>query len=421
MPKRKPVDPQRERANALARQLLAQFQPQDAMDAQNLIKDLMGSLIEEMLKAELDQQLGYSKYDYKNKETTDSRNGYSKKTVISSHGPIDLSIPRDRNGEYSPQVVKKGQTDISSIEDKILSMYAKGMTTRDISSHLREIYGVDVSPTFISQMTDRILPVAKEWQNRPLQQKYLVVYLDATFYKVQQENRVVNKAVYVGIGIGLDGRKEVLGMWICQAEGSRYWTGILAELRNRGVEDICIICVDGLAGMVEAIHAIFPQTDIQRCIVHQLRTTRNLLSYKEWKDILPDLRAIYKAPSEDAANYALEQLETKWGKAHPRMVHSWKENWPELSTYFKYPPEIRKIIYTTNAIENFNRQLRKAGKHHVVFPTDDALFKTLYLAMTEITWKWGNRPTYWNWSQMLEQFMIYFEGRITMNDINVNL
>ena len=248
-----------------------------------------------------------------------------------------------------------------------------------------------------------------------------MVYLDATFYKVQQENRVVNKAVYVGIGIGLDGQKEVLGMWICQVEGSRYWTGILSELRNRGVEDICIICVDGLVGMVEAIHAIFPQTDIQRCIVHQLRTTRNLLSYKEWKAIFPDLLAIYKAPSEDAANYALEQLAAKWEKSHYKMVQPWRESWPELSTYFKYPPEIRKIIYTTNAIENFNRQLRKAGKHHVVFPTDDALFKTLYLAMTEITWKCGNRPTYWNWSQMLEQFMIYFEGRITMEDINVNL
>ena len=421
MPKKKPVDPRKEAVHAFARQLLNQFQPKDTIDVQNIVKDLMGGFIDEILKAELDQKLGYSKYDYRNKDTNNSRNGYSKKTVTSSQGPVELSIPRDREGEYAPQLVKKGQTDISSIEDKILSMYTRGMTNRDIAAHLQEIYGIDVSPAFISQMTDRILPIAKEWQNRPLQQKYLVVYMDATFYKVRQDGHIKSKAVYVGIGIGLDGQKEVLGMWIGQSEGARYWAGILSELRSRGVDDILIMCVDGLHGMTEAIHAVYPQADVQRCIVHQLRSTLNAMSYKDGKAIMPDLRAIYQAPSEEAALYALEQLEAKWGKSHSKVVASWKMNWPELSTYLKYPPEIRKMIYTTNAIENFNRQLRRVGKHHVVFPTDDALLKTLYLAMMEITWKWGRRPPNWNWGQMLEQFMVYFEGRITMEDINVNL
>ena len=311
MPKKKPVDPRKEAVHAFARQLLNQFQPKDTIDVQNIVKDLMGGFIDEILKAELDQKLGYSKYDYRNKDTNNSRNGYSKKTVTSSQGPVELSIPRDRKGEYAPQLVKKGQTDISSIEDKILSMYTRGMTNRDIAAHLQEIYGIDVSPAFISQMTDRILPIAKEWQNRPLQQKYLVVYMDATFYKVRQDGHIKSKAVYVGIGIGLDGQKEVLGMWIGQSEGARYWAGILSELRSRGVDDILIMCVDGLHGMTEAIHAVYPQADVQRCIVHQLRSTLNAMSYKDGKAIMPDLRAIYQAPSEEAALYALEQLEAK--------------------------------------------------------------------------------------------------------------
>lgn len=420
MPKKKPVDPRKEAAHAFARQLLNQFHPEDTNDVQNLVKDLMGGLIDEILKAELDQKLGYSKYDYRNKETGNSRNGYSKKTVISSQGPIELSIPRDRNSEFDPKIVKKKQTDISSIEDKLLSMYAKGMSTRDIADHMREIYGVDVSATFISQMTDRILPIAKEWQNRPLHKKYIVVYMDAIHYKVREEGRIISKAVYIAIGVRTNGQKEVLGMWIGHKEGAHYWAGVLSEIRNRGVEDILIICVDGLKGMPEAIHSIYPQTEIQCCIVHQIRNTLSLLSYKEGKAIMPALRAIYQAPSEEAAAHALEQLEETWGKEHSKAISSWRANWAELSTYFKYPPEIRKIIYTTNAIEGFNRQLRKVTKSRGIFPSDDALFKMLYLAMTEITWKWGRRPPTWNWGQMIEQIMVYFEGRITIYDVNDN-
>lgn len=421
MPRRKPVDPRDEAAHAIARQLLNQFNPKDTLDVENLVKTLTKGIIDEILKAELDQKLGYSRYDYKQKNTDNSRNGYSKKTVTSAHGTMDLAIPRDRKGEFEPQLVKKGQTDISSIEDKLLSMYAKGMSTRDITDHLRDIYGFDVSATFVSQMTDRILPIAKDWQNRPLQKKYIIVYMDAIYYKVRQEGRVVNKAVYIAIGIGVDGQKEVLGMWIGQAEGSRYWTAVLSELRNRGVEDILIITVDGLHGMPEAIRAIYPNTEVQHCIVHQVRSTLKMLSYKEGKAIMPDLRAVYQAPSLEAAEYALEQLELKWGKGHSLAITPWRRNWAELSAYFKYPPEIRKLIYTTNAIENFNRQLRKVTKTRAVFPNDDALFKLLYLAMTEITWKWGRRPPNWNWGQMIEQLMIYFEGRITTEDLNVNL
>ena len=395
--------------------LLGHYNPKDAKDVQEMLKDLLGDTLQGMLEAEMDDHLGYSKYDYQNKETSDSRNGFSKKTVTSSMGPITLDIPRDREGTFEPQAVKKNETDISSIEDQVLSMYAKGMTTRDIRDHLKDVYGVDASAEMISHMTDRILPIAKEWQNRPLERKYAVVFMDAVHFHVRQDNQTVKKAVYVAIGIKLDGSKEVLGMWIGGNESAKYWLGVLNEIKNRGVQDIMIVSVDGLTGFVDAIGAVFPQAEVQRCIVHQIRYSTKFVSYKDIKPFMKDLKCVYQADTEELAVSALDDLEEKWGKKYPSSIASWRNNWPQISTYFKYPAEIRKVIYTTNAIENYNRQLRKVTKTRTIFPTDDALFKLLYLAMMDITKKWTGKA--WNWGQTLDQFCIYFGDRIQMEDL----
>lgn len=396
------------------RTLIKHYQPKDASDVQDMLKGLLGGTLQEMLEAEMDEHLGYSKYDYKNKDTDDSRNGYSKKTVTSSMGPIDLDIPRDRNGEFDPQIVKKHQRDVSSIEDQVLSMYAKGMTTRDISAHLRDVYGVEASAEMISHMTDRILPIAKEWQNRPLEKKYAIVFMDAVHFHVREDNRTVKKAVYVAIGTKLTGQREVLGMWIGGNESAKYWLGVLNEIKNRGVEDIFIVSVDGLTGFGEAIHAVYPQTEIQRCIVHQIRYSTKFISYKDIKAYMADLKKVYKADTEQLALDALDDLEKEWGQKYATSVASWKNNWPQLSTYFKYPKEMRTIIYTTNSIENFNRQLRKVTKSKTIFPTDDSLFKSLYLAMMDITKKWTGKPH--GWTQAAAQISIYFNDRIQPED-----
>ena len=311
--------------------------------------------------------------------------------------------------------MQKHQTDISNIEDQVLSMYAKGMTTRDISSHLHDVYGIDASAEMISHMTDRILPIAKEWQNRPLDKKYAIVFMDAVHFHVREDNRTVKKAVYVAIDIKLTGEREVLGMWIGGNESAKYWLGVLNELRNRGVEDIMIVSVDGLTGFGDAIHAVFPQAEIQRCIVHQIRYTTKFISYKDIKPFMVDLNKVYKADTEDLALEALDELETNWGKKYPSSIDSWRRNWHQLSTYFKYPSEIRKVIYTTNSIENFNRQLRKLTKSNTIFPTDDALFKVLYLAMIDATKKWTGKS--WDWGQTMEQLCIYFGDRIKPEDM----
>ena len=403
-----------ERRN-LVNQLLAAYKPEDAEGIQSMLKDLLGDTLQGMLEAELEDDLGYSKYDYKNKETDNRRNGYSKKTVTSSMGDIPLDIPRDRDGDFEPQIVRKNQTDVSNIEDQVLSMYAKGMTTRDITEHLQSVYGVDASPAMISKMTDRILPIAKEWQNRPLSKKYAVVFMDAIHYNVRQDSAIIKKAVYIAIGIKLDGTKEVMGMWIGGNESAKYWVGVLNEIRNRGTEDILIASVDGLTGFNDAIRAVYPNTEIQRCIIHQIRYSTRFVSHKDIKPFMADLKLVYQASTEDIALQQLDSLDEKWGKRYPSTVRSWQDNWTEISTYFKYPPELRKLIYTTNSIENFNRQLRKVTKSKTIFPTDDALFKMLYLAMNDITVKWVGRPR--DWTRILEQLLIYFEGRISLMDI----
>ena len=412
MARQRKMTPERK---AFINSLLEHYHPSDAQDVQEMLKDLLGDTLQGMLEAEMDEQLGYSKYDYRNKETDDSRNGYSKKTVTSSMGPIELDIPRDRKSEFEPQIVKKNQTDISNIEDQVLSMYAKGMTTRDISTHLRDVYGVEASAEMISHMTDRILPMAKEWQNRPLERKYAIVFMDAVHFHVREDNRTVKKAVYIAIGVRLNGTREVLGMWIGGNESAKYWLGVLNEIKNRGVEDILIVSVDGLTGFGDAIHAVYPQAEIQRCIVHQIRYSTKFISYKDLKAFMSDLKPVYKADTLELAEEALNELEETWGKKYPASVASWRNNWPQLSTYFKYPPEIRKLVYTTNSIENFNRQLRKVTKSRTVFPTDDALFKMLYLAMMDATKKWTGKS--WAWGQTLDQLCIYFGERIGPEDI----
>lgn len=413
MARQRKMTPERK---AFINSLLEHYQPNDARDVQEMLKDLLGDTLQGMLEAEMDETLGYSKYDYQNKQTDDSRNGYSKKKVTSSMGSIDLDIPRDRKGKFEPQAVKKNQTDISDIEDQVLSMYAKGMTTRDISSHLSEVYGVDASAEMISHMTDRILPIAKEWQNRPLECKYAIVFMDAVHFHVREDNRTVKKAVYVAIGTKLNGQREVLGMWVGGNESAKYWLGVLNEIKNRGVEDIMIVSVDGLTGFGDAIHAVFPEAEIQRCIVHQIRYSTKFISYKDIKSFMKDLKLVYKADTEELALSALDELEGSWGKKYPASIASWRNNWPQLSTYFKYPSEIRKLIYTTNSIENFNRQLRKVTKSRTIFPTDDALFKLLYLAMIDITKKWTGKS--WDWGQTLDQLCIYFGDRIQPEDID---
>ncbi len=412
MARQRKLSPERK---AFISSLLEHYQPSDASDVQEMLKDLLGDTLQGMLEGEMDQKLGYSKYDYQNKDTDDSRNGYSKKKVISSVGEIDLDIPRDRKGEFEPQIVKKNQTDISNIEDQVLSMYAKGMTTRDISTHLKSVYGVDASAEMISHMTDRILPIAKEWQNRPLEKKYAIVFMDAVHFHVRQDSQTIKKAVYVAIGIRLNGRKEVLGMWVGGNESAKYWLGVLNEIKNRGVEDIMIVSVDGLTGFGDAIGAVFPKAEIQRCIVHQVRYSTKFVNYKDLKPFVKDLKEIYQASTENLALENLDQFEEKWGKKYPSSVASWRNNWSQLSTFFKYPVEIRKIIYTTNSIENFNRQLRKVTKAKTIFPTDDSLFKVLYLAMCDITEKWTGAG--WNWGQTLDQLCIHFGDRIVPSDL----
>ena len=412
MARQRKLTPERK---ALIQSLLSHYKPEDAYDVQAMLRDLLGDTIQQMLEAEMDEHLGYTKYDYKNKQTDDSRNGYSPKTVTSSSGEIQLDIPRDRKGDFEPQSVKKNQTDISNIEDQVLSMYAKGMTTRDISAHLQSIYGVDASAEMISRMTDRILPIAKEWQNRPLAKKYAVVFMDAVHFNVRQEGRTVKKAVYVAIGTRLDGHREVLGLWVGGNESAKYWVGVLNEIRNRGTEDIFIISVDGLTGFADAIGAVYPRAEIQRCIVHQIRYTTKFVSYKDIKAFMSDLKAVYQAPTLEQAEEGLGRLEENWNSKYPSSVASWRNNWPQLSAYFKYPHELRRMIYTTNQIENYNRQLRKATKTRTIFPSDDALFKLLYLATMDITEKWTGRDR--DWGKILSQLCIYFEERIEPGDL----
>ncbi|CAM5798180.1 IS256 family transposase [Brevibacillus borstelensis] len=379
-------------------------------DVQSALKDLFADTIQEMLEAEIESSLGYAKHDMKNKRTTNSRNGYSKKTVRSEYGDVDIQVPRDREGDFEPNIVKNHQSNVTGIEDQILALYAKGVSTRDIQDHLQQLYGIEVSPTLISNVTNKIVPMIKEWQNRPLQAVYAVVFLDAIHFKVKQDGAIVNKAAYMVIGIDLDGHKDVLGIWIGENESAKFWLHVLNELKNRGVQDILITSVDNLRGFTEAISACYPKTEIQKCVIHQIRNSIKYVSYKDLKKITSELKPIYKAPTEQAALEELEQFEQTWGSKYPLMVRSWRNNWDEIATFFKYPPEIRKLIYTTNVIESYHRQLRKVTKGKAMFPTDDALLKMLYLVTMDVLRKWTGRVQ--NWGQILLQLSVFFEDRV---------
>ncbi len=408
---RKNRTPEEKERRAKIRELLQLSNVSSMADIQNLFKESIAEFMENGLEAELDEELGYSKYDYKNKETDNSRNGHSSKQLRTSFGDIGVSVPRDRKGEFEPHVLKKNQTSISQdIEEKILSMYAKGMTTSDIEAHIRDIYGIEVSDSTVSRITDKILPIAKEWQQRPLESVYAVVFLDAIHYHVRSEGQIIKKAVYIAIGVNLDGRKDVLGMWVGENESAKFWATVLNGMRNRGVEDIFIACTDNLTGFSTAIAAVFPRTEIQNCIIHQLRNSSKYVSYKDLKALMADLKGVYAAVDEASALDALETFAQRWDKKYPKISQSWRANWPNLSTYFKFPQEVRRLIYTTNAIEGFNRQLRKVTKSKAVFPTDDSLLKMLYLAMMDITKKWTGRRQ--DWSVIYAQLVLFFEDRI---------
>ena len=404
-------DPEREAKREKMSNLLQELKVNSMEDIHDLFKEMIGTFLENGLEGELDEELGYTKYDYKNKATDNSRNGTSPKKVRSSYGEIDLNVPRDRKGEFEPELVKKQQTSISGdIEEKILSMYAKGMTTSDIEAHIRDIYGLSVSDSTISRITDKILPLVKEWQSRPLESVYAVVFMDAIHFHVRSEGQIIKKAVYIAIGINMEGTREVLGMWIGENESAKFWLSVLNGLKNRGLEDILIACVDGLSGFPSAIEAAYPKTEIQQCIIHQIRNSTKYVSYKDIKVLMSDLKEVYAAVDEQTALDSLERFADKWDGKYPKISKSWQEHWANLSTYFKYPLEVRTLIYTTNTIEGFNRQLRKVTKSKTVFPTDDSLLKMLYLAMMDITKKWTGRRK--DWGIIHSQLEVFFEGRI---------
>lgn len=408
---RRSKDPERAAKREKMSNLLQELNVSSMEDIKDLFKEMIGTFLENGLEGELDEELGYSKYDYKNKATDNSRNGTSPKKVRSSYGEIDLEVPRDRKGEFEPELIKKQQTSISGdIEEKILSMYAKGMTTSDIESHLRDIYGLSVSDSTISRITDKILPLVKEWQSRPLESVYAVVFMDAIHFHVRSEGQIIKKAVYIAIGINMEGTREVLGMWIGENESAKFWLSVLNGLKNRGLEDILIACVDGLSGFPGAIEAAYPKTEIQQCIIHQIRNSTKYVSYKDIKVLMSDLKEVYAAVDEQTALDSLERFADKWDGKYPKISKSWQEHWANLSTYFKYPLEVRTLIYTTNTIEGFNRQLRKVTKSKTVFPTDDSLLKMLYLAMMDITKKWTGRRK--DWGIIHSQLEVFFEGRI---------
>ena len=396
--------------NEIFKTLIEDYNIKDTNDIKDMLKDLLSGTIQTMLEAEIEHELGYAKHSMKDKATSNARNGHSKKTVRSEYGNLDLDIPRDRNAEFEPQIIPKYQREITGIEGQILSLYAKGMSNRDIEDHLNNLYGIDVSPSMISKITDKIIPEIREWQSRQLEDVYPIVFMDAIHYSVRKDGVVVKKAVYLAIGIDKEGRKEVLGFWIGENESSKYWLNVLNELKNRGVQDILIMSVDNLKGFSEAISSVFPKTEIQKCVVHQIRNSIRYISYKDAREFTSDLKEMYNAPILEQAEFKLDELEEKWGKKYMAVINSWRSNWNELTTYFKYDTKIRKLIYTTNPIESLNRQLRKYTKTKSLYPTDEALMKSVYLSLKEATRKWTGRIP--GWGEIYSQLSIYFEGRI---------
>lgn len=386
--------------------------PDDILGEAGLLKQLTKKVAERALSAEMEQHLGYAKHAPQGKNSGNSRNGTSSKKVRSVHGEIDLDIPRDRNGSFEPRLVKKGDKQLNGFDDRIISLYARGMTNRDIQAHFEESYGVEVSATFISQVTNEVLDEVKQWQQRPLDAVYPVVYLDCLVVRNRDSGAVQNKSVYLALGINTEGEKELLGLWMAQTEGAKFWLSVMNELKNRGVQDIFIACCDGLKGFPEAIEAVYPKTQVQLCIVHQIRHSLRYVNWKQRKIIAADLKRIYGAATLAEAERALTEFAEKWDGQHPTISLSWRNNWERLSVFFDYPREIRKVIYTTNAIESLNASLRKVTKTRRSFPNDDSVMKILYLAIHQISKKW-TMPIR-DWKPAMSQFMIMYGDRVSL-------
>jgi putative transposase len=393
---------------ALARKIGKEFtSEQDVADFSRLLKKMA---VEAALGAEMEAHLGYEKHDARGRGTGNSRNGYSRKTLKGDHGAVEIDTPRDRNGTFEPQLVRKGQTRLTQFDDQILALYAKGMSTRDIVATFQEMYGAEVSPTLISRVTDAVLDQVLEWQSRPLDDIYPIVYLDCIVLKIRQDKRVINKAIYLALGINLEGHKELLGLWLAETEGAKFWLSVLTELQNRGLKDIFIAAVDGLTGFPDAINTVYPQTKIQLCIVHMVRNSLKFVSWKDRKAVAADLRKIYQSLSVEEAEQELTAFAGIWDEKYPTISQCWHRHWPNLITLFDYPDDIRKVIYTTNAIESLNSVIRKAIKNRKVFPHDQAALKVVYLAIHAAAKKWS-MPIH-NWKGALNRFMIEFPERM---------
>ena len=392
----------------IIQQLLQEYDIETAEDIQDALKDLLGGTIKEMMEAEMDDHLGYQKSE--RSDSDDYRNGYKSKRVNSSYGSMDIDVPQDRKSTFEPQVVKKRQKDISDIDQKIISMYAKGMTTRQISETIEDIYGFETSEGFISDVTDKILPQIEDWQNRPLDEVYPILYIDAIHYSVRDNGVIRKLAAYVILGINTEGKKEVLSITVGDNESSKYWLSVLNELKNRGVKDILIICADGLSGIKESIAAAFPKTEYQRCIVHQVRNTLKYVPDKDRKAFAADLKTIYHASDEEKARLALDRVTEKWTTKYPNSMKRWYDNWDAITPIFKFSPDVRKVIYTTNAIESLNSTYRKLNRQRSVFPSDTALLKGLYLATFEATKRWTMSIR--NWGQVYGELSIMYDGRL---------
>ncbi len=384
--------------------------PEDIIGENGLLKQLTKALLERAMQAEMTEHLGYGKHDVAGHNSGNSRNGKTTKTLKGDFGEMPLDTPRDRSGSFEPKMIAKGQTRFTGFDDKILSMYARGMSTREIQGHLEEIYGVEVSPTLISNVTDAVKEEVTAWQNRPLDAVYPIVYLDALYVKIRDAGHIQNRAIYVAIGVNLQGRKEVLGLWTGQAEGAKFWLQVLTELKNRGVQDIFLACVDGLKGFPQAIETVFPNTQVQLCIVHLMRASLNYVSWKQRKQVAADLKPVYRASTAEEAQLRLVEFTAKWDRPYPTIAQMWRRNWEHVTPFFAYPAEIRKVIYTTNAIESLNMSLRKIIKMRGSFPNDEAAFKLLYLALRNASKKW-TMPVQ-NWREALNRFSILWPDRM---------
>ena len=381
----------------------------DVLGKNGLVQRLVKDVLENILEAEMDEHLGRDKYQRQSDiepSERNYRNGYSQKNLRSSFGTVDLDIPRDRKSEFEPQIVKKYETVCNELDKKIISLYAKGMTTSDIQAEIEDLYGITISPSMVSKITDKVIATATEWQNRMLDKIYPIVYLDAMYFKVRSNGKIVNKAVYICLGYTMEGYKDILGLWVDEAEGAKFWLGICNDLKNRGVKEILIACMDGLKGLPQAIQTVFPSANIQTCIVHQIRNSIKYIASKDKKPFMKDLKEVYKAATEELALAQLDKLKETWGNSYGMVIDSWYNNWNNLSTFFDFSPRIRKIIYTTNALEGFNRQVRKYTKSRTIFPTDESLNKCVYLATMEIMEKWTQPVP--NWGATLAELTLFF-------------